>query len=363
MKLLVLAQTPPPVHGQSLAVESMLRQLAGSSEIELHHVNLQLSHSTADIGRWRAGKIVAVFRACLKALAVRRREGPMTLYYIPAPGKRGAVYRDWFVMALCRPFFKQLVLHWHGVGLGEWLHTRAYAPERLLTQLFLGRARLSLVLAPELAADAQVIHPRQLAVVPGGLADPCPDLPLKRTPSAPYEILFLGLGCHEKGLFDVLDAFGILQKTRPGEFRFTATGGFASAADAALFQNKAKPLGDLVQHLGFVDDGTKSALLDRGGCLCFPTYYPHEGQPMVLIEGLAHDLPIITTKWRAIPGMLPHQHVWYVEPQRPDRIAEAVIQARDDGAANGVLRAHYLRNFTPEQNIAALKSALGSLDA
>ena len=35
-----------------------------------------------------------------------------------APGKRAALYRDWVVMVLCRPFFRQVIHHWHAVGLG-----------------------------------------------------------------------------------------------------------------------------------------------------------------------------------------------------------------------------------------------------
>ena len=41
----------------------------------------------------------------------------------PAPGKHSALYRDWLVMLLCRPFFKRLVLHWHAAGLAKWLET------------------------------------------------------------------------------------------------------------------------------------------------------------------------------------------------------------------------------------------------
>ena len=37
-------------------------------------------------------------------------------YYVPAPGKRVALYRDWLVMFICRPFFSGVILHWHAVA-------------------------------------------------------------------------------------------------------------------------------------------------------------------------------------------------------------------------------------------------------
>ena len=66
--------------------------------------------------------------------------------------------------------------------------------------------------------------------------------------------------------------------------------------------------------------------------------------------------------WRAIPAMLPRKHVWFVDPGRPEQIADAIFQARKAGEANGVLREHYLLNFTPAQHVTALKAALRTLE-
>ena len=133
MKLLVLAQTPPPLHGQSQMVRTLVDGLPAHG-LPLHHVNLRLSRDHADIGRWRPGKLLAVLAAAGRAVAARWRHGCDTLYCVPAPGKRGALYRDWLLLALCRPFFPRLVLHLHNGGLADWLTTHATAPERWLTR-------------------------------------------------------------------------------------------------------------------------------------------------------------------------------------------------------------------------------------
>ena len=105
MKLLVLAQTPPPLHGQSLMVRTLVEALPAHG-VAVHHVNLRLSRDAADIGRWRPAKLWATLAGAFQAIAARFRHGCDTLYYVPAPGKRGALYRDWLVMLLCRTFFK-----------------------------------------------------------------------------------------------------------------------------------------------------------------------------------------------------------------------------------------------------------------
>lgn len=381
LPLLVFAQTPPPVHGQSLMVQTLVEGLSNAAPtIRLHHINPRLSHDAADIGRWRLGKLFALLGACARAWRLRLRHGPMNLYYVPAPAKRSALYRDLLVMLLCRPLASKLVLHWHAVGLGAWLATQATPPERWLARTLLGRADLAIVLAPELTADAQLFRPWRIAIVPNGIADPrqrstnreqkaenteCrPTIEVQGSEfdvgcSTFTRVLFLGLGSREKGLFDTLTAVAIANRRTPGAFRLTVAGDFANAADEAAFRSQAATLGpEIVRHVGFANSAQKRALFTAADVFCFPTSYAHEGQPLVLLEALAHDVPIITTRWRAIPSMLPREHVWFVEPGRPDQLAAAFLAARAAPRPTGELRAHYLTHFTREHHLAALASAI-----
>ena len=79
--------------------------------------------SLEDIGEFQGTKILLVFFYSLQAIWCRFRYGVENFYYVPAPGKKVALYRDWLVMLLCRPFFKRVILHWHAAGLGKWLET------------------------------------------------------------------------------------------------------------------------------------------------------------------------------------------------------------------------------------------------
>src|SRR6185369_17806399 len=153
MKVLVFAHTPPPLHGQSYMVQLMLEgfggdhrtgrrsgqgESSGSSTpqdfgIECYHVNARLSHNLEDIGDVRLGKFILLLMYCLQAIWCRFRYGVTNFYYVPAPGKRSALYRDWLVMFICRPFFKQVILHWHAAGLAKWLETVAQIRSRSLT--------------------------------------------------------------------------------------------------------------------------------------------------------------------------------------------------------------------------------------
>lgn len=364
VKLLVLAQLPPPVHGQSVMVATLVGGLPAHG-IEVTHVDLRLSRAATEIGRWQPGKIAAVIDACVHALFERFRAGCDTLYYVPAPGKRGALYRDWVVMLLCRPFFRRLVFHWHAAGLGEWLRTRATGPERVLTRLLLGRADLAIVLGESLRDDATTLAAKSVAVVPNGIADPAPDfdsVPRNRPPpGAPFEVLFLGLCSEDKGLFAAAEAvLAANRQAGAGTFRLTAAGAFPDAATAGRFAALARAHPGALRHVGFVAGEAKRALLAASHCLCLPTRYPHEGQPLVVLEALAAGLPAIVSRWRGLPDLVTPATGRLVPPADPAALANALVALRAAPPDPAACRDVFLRRHTREQHLAQLAAALSS---
>lgn len=367
MKLLVLAQTPPPVHGQSLAVQALIAYLQRTPGWDVHHVNLRVSRDAMDIGSWRFGKVLSAVGACLRVWRTFARHGRMPIYYVPAPAKRSALYRDWIVLALCRPFAPAIAFHWHGVGLGEWLDAHGNAFERAVSRRLLGGVALSIVQAEAGRADCERLRPRRCVMVRNGVEDPIADFAPKAAFQRPCEVLFVGLGCREKGLFDALEGVAAANAAEPGAFRLTAIGPFASAAEEQAFRRRATEIGPTASHLGFVPDRERNALLRGADIFCFPSYYPHEGQPAVLLEALAHDLPIVTTRWRGIPENLPPEYVYFVEPRSPAQVSAALRRARDAGPPRGGSRRHFLQHFTRERHLgevaAALRAHLGGIES
>ncbi|MGH7946398.1 MAG: hypothetical protein ACREF9_15515, partial [Opitutaceae bacterium] len=256
MKLLVLAQTPPPLHGQSLMVQTMVDGLPAYG-IALHHLNLRLSRDTGDIGRWRTGKAWATFVIAIRALHARFTHGCNTLYYVPAPAKRGALYRDWLVLLICRPAFRFLVLHWHAAGLGEWLLHHAHPIERCISRLLLGRAHLAIVLGEGLRKDAAALDPRRIAVVRNGIADPCPGFTrVAVTNREHFKAIFVGLCSREKGV--LATAAAVLEANRADKtsvrqpVQLIVAGDFPDEATSREFHALANASSGAVRHAGFI---------------------------------------------------------------------------------------------------------------
>jgi len=94
-------------------------------------------------------------------------------YYVPAPGKSVALYRDWLVLFICRPFFKNIILHWHAAGLAKWLETSVQIRTRAVTYHAFKQPALSVVISKYNVADAEKLLSRRIRLVNYGIPDPC----------------------------------------------------------------------------------------------------------------------------------------------------------------------------------------------
>jgi glycosyltransferase involved in cell wall biosynthesis len=316
------------------------------------------------------------------------------LYYIPAPGKPSALYRDWLVMLICRPFFKRVILHWHAAGLAKWLEMVVQMRSRSLTYRLMKQVDLSIVLSKYNQADAEKIFSQRIQVVSNGIPDPCPNfdaevLPRRkarfaarqllkkgRTDSfAPADeepalvrVLYLAHCTHEKGLFETVAAIRIanrslLESASPFRLRLLVAGTFVNEAEKAEFQKLAVEPGtrEHVEYFGFVSGDQKNQLLRQADIFCFPTYYQNENQPVNLIEAMAFGLPILTTRWRSIPELFPANYPGLVDVHSPEQIAAKLIDLCSRETGEG-FRSIFLREFTLERHLAALTDALRSVE-
>lgn len=396
MKLVVFAHTPPPLHGQSYMVQLMVEGLGGNSrgspkprreseldEIQCFHVDTRFSNDLADIGAFQIQKIPRLIRYCLEAIWCRFRYGADIFYFIPAPPKRVAVYRDWVVLLICRPFFRRLVFHWEASGLAEWLEGNAFAWERAISQRLLGQPDLSITVADALSKDAVYLRSKQICVVPNGIPDPCPAFDLSILPKrsalaaqrreiiegktgaeaqTKYRIIFLAHCTREKGLFDALAATALAnrqlrEQSFPIRLHLSVAGAFLCEAERREFEKWQVEHRDEADYVGFLTGDAKTRLMQESDCLCFPTYYSAEAQPISIIEAMAFGLAIVASAWRGIPELLPRNYPLLVAARNIPEITRALIESMKTDLA-GQLRQHYCEGFTEKSYSYHIASAL-----
>jgi len=400
MKLLVFAHTPPPHHGQSYMVQLLLEGFGGDIRkkkadmppelgIECYHVNARFSRSLEDVGEFQGVKLLLILWFCLQAVWIRFRHGVTNLYYVPAPGKRMALYRDWLVMLLCRPFFSRVILHWHAAGLAKWMETSSPIFVRATTYRLFHPVNLSIVLSRYNLADAEKLLSHRICVVNNGIPDPCPDFDSSlrhvraeafaarerifsgQVPDSPLviKVLYLAHCTHEKGIFAAIE--GVLRANHelavrklPIQLQLITAGNFVTEAEKARFdQLRENPVVAVtVEHQGFVSGEHKTRLLREAGLFLFPTRYLGENQPVNLIEAMAFGLPIVTTRWRSLPEMLPPNYPGLVNDQNPDEIAATMIQLLAEKSGLYV-RQFFCERFTIQRHLTDLAAAIRTVEA
>jgi glycosyltransferase involved in cell wall biosynthesis len=121
----------------------------------------------------------------------------------------------------------------------------------------------------------------------------------------PLQLLFLGNFIRSKGLLAAAEATEILLR-RGLSVHLKCAGSWRSETERLEFEER---FGDAmsrgaIQFLGRVDGKDKEEVLLETHVLVLPTRYPHEGQPLVLIEAMSAGAVPVTTDQGGIPDLM-----------------------------------------------------------
>lgn len=144
---------------------------------------------------------------------------------------------------------------------------------------------------------------------------------------APYKILYTGRFDFQKGLRELIDAFGALRK-RGVNVELHFVGWEDGQSVETYLRNKAKDLG-MTENVFFHGKKKVGEELNQmyrmADIYCIPSY--HEGFPRTIWEAGANQLPVIATKVGGIPHIIEDgKHAILIPPKDSQAIAEAVLE-------------------------------------
>lgn len=377
-ELLLVGPLPPPVNGQSSAF-AMLVEGARARGIRCGVVNLAGKGGGNKLSWRRVLDHVRIFTSFLCWAALGRK----TVYLTIGQFRSGFV-RDMVLVTCSRLFRHRIVCHLHGGNYDRFYAAQPAWLQRLI-RATLHRVDRILVLGERLTAMFE-FDPRlgtKLAVVPNGLPYAVAPTVPKELPSdgGPIRLLFLSNMVESKGYFDLLEAIRLLVK----DWKVNVVGHFCglfmrnpsddirvkSAGQArALFEDfvHAHQLERRVQYCGLVSGADKEAELRAAHFLVLPTGYDCEGQPLSIIEAMAHGCVVISTDYRAIPDLVEDGITGRLVPYRdPLAIAAAIADLaaepkRYRDLSEATLRL-FQRRFTREAHLDRILSLLCESEA
>ena len=178
--------------------------------------------------------------------------------------------------------------------------------------------------------EARIAPSRKFAVVPSGV-DLSHFSPESRNPEEmglPGNRLLVGTVLRlvpVKGIFDLLEAFQIVQGSRPDAF-------LAIAGDGPLRQeliDRAHQLGlaEHVRFLGHVDP--VGPFLQTLDLFVLPSH--NEGMGRAVVEAMACQLPVVATRIGGLPDLVQEgENGFLVSPRNPQELASGIVQALAD---------------------------------
>ena len=354
---------PPPHIGPTIATQIILNSRI-NKHFELIHLDTSDHRDISKLGAIDFQNFANAVKDYLKLAILIRKELP-SLIYIPISQTTVGYLRDSIFILISKIFQKKVLCHLRGGNFRNW-----YLSSSSLTRWFVRRVHSlvdgQIVLGECLRRLFQEILPdEKIFVVPNGknFLDPIYNSNRKKNfYKEKFRILFLSNLRKEKGLFDVLTAIPeIAGFSRHAEFEFV--GEWRDKETKIEFDRFIKAHDMLpVKLFGPIYGRSKIDLLSSADIFVFPTYYPAEGHPWVIVEAMAAGLPIITTNQGAITESVKDGiNGFIVEKKNPQQIAEKIkfLIGRPDirKKMGEESRRLYLQNFTEEKMIERLSNA------
>jgi glycosyltransferase involved in cell wall biosynthesis len=169
-----------------------------------------------------------------------------------------------------------------------------------------------------------IIPSAHVFVVPNGKDV---EFPPKKNRGDGFRVLFLANMMRTKGVLDALHCVrGVHEKSPHVEFVFAGAWNEADVRheiEDFLAREKDLP----ITWIGEIHGQAKYRLLRAADVFLFPTYYPPEGHPWVIVEAMAAGLPIVSTDQGAIrESVLDGVNGFIVDKNNPADVAEAVLR-------------------------------------
>ncbi len=316
--MLLIGPLPPPMGGTTRHFQTLAQDLETSRGFSLRVINT----SRGDEHGRKSRNLLVGLRTLIATVA-NVRWADVVSYHASIRGMWSAGPA---IVTVCRLARRPVILRVFGGGFGDFYLSRGTAVRALLRRLIL-------------SADAVLLQTRRAVAQLEGVASRPPvwfsthvRTPARGVATTDIEsdsgrctrFVFLGHLWRTKGIETMLDAAAGLPAGCTIDI-FGPTDEYT----AAEIDTRG---GGRVRYRGFLSHEEVDARLWDYDCLVLPTFHSNEGYPGVIAEAFAHGLPVIATRWMALPEIVDETCGILVEPQDTQAFVRAIATMNGDAA-------------------------------
>jgi len=362
--ILLVGQTPPPYHGQAIAMQQLFDQRWEG--LEVRYLRMAYSHSESEVGRFRIRKIFHLIALIIKSWIILIKNRPCCLYYPPASPNRTPVIRDVIFFLLVRPLAKDTIFHYHAGGLPAYVASLRF-PLRFFSRLAFSNATLGIEISESQLSKDIFFPVKRRICISNGLDVSDVGQRSNTDKNERRRILFVAGLRESKGVMNIISTADALRRLG-ADFVFDVAGAWQEEDTRREFEAELSRL-NLEDHIFFhgrVTGEDKWNLYRQAYAFFFPSFYESENFPLVLIEAMAFGLPIVATNWRGIPELVVDGETGRLcDVQSCEQFSSAInelINNEDDYKKMASLaRSRYENKYTKAVFISAMRQAFESV--
>lgn len=312
-KILIIGQFPPPVHGLSVALQTIIQSVYMNDKYFLQYMDIKDNKK---------------FFKHLREISKQEAD----LYYFTISQSLFGNIRDMLILKLLLSKKKKVIIHYHG-GYFKVLYGKMNVLQKKINKSLISKIDTMIALSDGLKSlFIDVISLNKVKVCENYVADSSIGAENEfiakiesLVEKSRLDVLYLSNFIKTKGYMDVLKA-AVNLKDKPVSFHFA--GAFFNEEDKKEFFRfiDENNLHESVEYHGIVGGKQKKQLLMKADVFTLPTYYPNEGQPISIIEAMGNGLTIITTKHAGIPDIVSKDNGYLVSAESPEEIGNCLTQ-------------------------------------
>lgn len=263
----------------------VLKESLNSLDYDVHIVQRRFSTSVGEVGQFSLRKIISgIWMSVRLTVSLIRNRPRFCIFFMT--NRPGSFLVDNLLATVLRVLRVQTIGYVHTQGflsIADRGAVWAFLARRLLRT-----ARSIVCLSPRLETDVSSLVENTRVT---SIANTVPEEREFESTNKPEtaQVLYLSNLIPEKGIDDFLEMAAVLTSRRL-EASFVAAG---APLDEDQLSHLRHVAGQTVSVIGQVGPDAKKDLFRNSIVLAFPSRYPYEAQPLVILEAMSFGLPVV----------------------------------------------------------------------
>jgi glycosyltransferase involved in cell wall biosynthesis len=325
VRVVVVAPSPPPVHGVAMMTEPLLEGLRATDRLAAH-VDSRDPRAVPSSARFDAKKALQALRLIVITVGALRRHRDAALY-VPISQSRWALLRDGALLYAGRAMRRTRIVHLHGGYLATVLERDALL-RRFLSSATKGDT-IGWALTDRLTAQLLPLIPSpHVEVLSNAVPDPRTMISARQPDrDGRLHLAFVSNLRQGKGHDVFLSCLESMHADR-GRFAVRIAGDGDERAVARVISRTSAlaAAGWDIRYEGSVSAWERTRILTDADVFVMPTEYRYEGQPLVILEALAAGCAVIATSHAGIPDTITQGVEGRLVSPAPAALAEAILE-------------------------------------